>query len=1053
MRIPLLICMTLLLGINARAQQSTVKGKITSKEDGTPIPGVNVILKGTSTGTNSDSDGSYALTVPSEGGTLVFTFIGLKTQEIDIAGRTQIDVAMLMDMTELTEVVVTALGIEKSRDALGYSLQNVSGKELTEARSPNLANGLSGKIAGVRISPNAGPGSGSNIQIRGQSSLGGVNQPLFVIDGVPMEQSQNAGKQFGGGMSEINPDNVASISVLKGPSATALYGSRGQNGVILITTKNGSGTKGMQVEVNSNVMFERPAVKPNFQNTYGGGHGYRTWYTNGRSAPITDPLEIEQYRNAYGSAAPLGGTDGTDESWGGPMDGRLVRHWWSGTEVAPLTPEPNNWDEFWETGKTITNNVAISGANERGSFRISVGRLDQTGIMYNNDYWRNNFKLNTVYDLTDRLSAVISAEYIKSGSDNRSFQEGQQFIWSHRHTDWGRLKNYNAYRDVHIQLPGDGDAPNWQHTYFINPFMAQDILPYSNEKDRIVGNVSLNYEITPSLNVMLRTGTDLWSDTRINVLNYERVRNGNRLYGQYSEEVLRNQETNTDVMITYAKELSNTLSLNLMGGALLRTNYYKRNFTQVNQLVIDGVYNLSNSIGSLNSVASTIEEKESQSVFGSGQLNFKDALFLDVTARNDWSSTLPSSNWSYFYPSFGVSAILSEFIDMRDYKVSFAKLRASWAQVGSDADPYALQQTFLAATSWNGTVPEFYENTEIANSGLKPQMTTGIELGFEARFFQDKIGIDFTYYDQSTKDQILAVEIAKSSGYDRRILNAGKITNKGVEVILSATPFKTTKGFQWDLTANFARNRNQVVELAEGLTTYTLAVRNSLQSLAMVGQPYGTLFGIGFERAPDGKILYENGLPVVSTTAKVLGNIQPDWTGGLMNSFSYKGLSVSALIDIRAGGAAYNEGIGIARWTGQYAETAPGREEGIIGVGTMNAGTDESPVWVPNDIVVPAQQLYAFNNARTRHEASIFDVSYVRLREVSIGYSIPEFLLRNVFIKSAKVSVVGRNVALLFSNIPHTDPEFDRLGGNSYGFGYGELPTTRSVGFNVNLTF
>src|SRR5690606_4072957 len=243
-------------------------------------------------------------------------------------------------------------------------------------------------------------------------------------------------------------------------------------------------------------------------------------------------------------------------------------------------------------------------------------------------------------------------------------------IWSHRHTDWGRLKNYNAYRDVHIQLPGDGDAPNWQHTYFINPFMSQDILPYSNEKDRIVGNVSLNYEITPSLNVMLRTGTDLWSDTRINVLNYERVRNGNRLYGQYSEEVLRNQETNTDVMITYAKELSNTLSLNLMGGALLRTNYYKRNFTQVNQLVIDGVYNLSNSIGSLNSVASTNEEKESQSVFGSGQLNFKDALFLDVTARNDWSSTLPSSNWSYFYPSFGVSAILSEFIDMRDYKVS-----------------------------------------------------------------------------------------------------------------------------------------------------------------------------------------------------------------------------------------------------------------------------------------------------------------------------------------------------------------------------------------------
>ncbi len=1053
MRRTLLACLFLLPALFARAQENVISGKITSKEDGSAIPGVNVILKGTTIGTNSGVDGSYSLSVPESGGTLVFTFIGLRTQEIEVGGRSTIDVAMIMDMTELSEVVVTALGIEKSRDALGYSLQNVSGDALVEARAPNLANGLSGKIAGVRISPNAGPGSGSNIQIRGQSSLGGVNQPLFVIDGVPMEQSQNEGKQFGGGMSEISPDNVASISVLKGPSATALYGSRGQNGVILITTKNGSGTKGMLVEVNANVVFEEPAVKPEFQNTYGGGNGYRTWYTNGRSAPISDPLAIEQYRNAYGLSAPLTGTDGTDESWGAPMDGRLVRHWWSGTEVAPLTPAPDNWEDYWETGKTITNNVALSGANEKGSFRISVGRLDQEGIMYRNNYWRNNFKLNTVYDLSSKLSATISAEYIKSGSDNRSYQDGQQFIWAHRQTDWGRLKNYNDYTDVHILRPGDGDVPNWQHTYFVNPFMVQERLPYSNEKDRIVGNVSLNYEVMPNLNIMIRTGTDLWSDTRVNVINYERVRNGNRTYGQYSEEVLRSQETNSDIMVTYGKDLTNTLRLNVMAGGLLRTNYYKSNFTQVGQLVIDGVYNLSNSIGSLNTVASRIEEKESQSLFGSAQLGYREALYLDLTARNDWSSTLPASHWSYFYPSVGVSAIFSEFMDLRPYRISFGKVRASWAQVGSDADPYSLAQTYLAASSWNGSVPEFYENTEISNSGLKPQMTTGVELGFEARFFQDRFGIDFTYYDQETRDQILAVEIAKSTGYDKRILNAGKITNKGVEVILSATPLKLSNGFQWDVAANYARNRNQVVELAEGLTTYTLAVRNSLQSLAMVSQPYGTLFGIGFEKAPDGSILYRNGLPVVSTQARILGNIQPDWTGGVNNTFSYKGISLSALIDIRAGGDAYNEGIGIARWTGQYAETALGREEGIIGVGTMNIGTDEDPVYVPNNVVVPAQQLYAFNNARTRHEAAIFDVSYVRLREVSLSYSLPESLLQNTFIKSARISAVGRNLALLFSNIPHVDPEFDRLGGNSYGFGYGELPTTRSMGFNVNLTF
>lgn len=1049
----LLTLMTLGMALFAYAQTGrTVTGKVTSLEDATALPGVNVVLKGTTIGTTTDADGSFSLSVPADG-ILVFSFIGLKTQEIQIGQSTVINLQMQFDSNQLSEVVVTALGIERSKDALGYSFQDVNGKQLTEARSANIMNGLSGKIAGVRISPNAGPGSGSNIQIRGQSSLGGVNQPLFVIDGVPMEQSQNAGKQFGGGMSEVSPDNVASISVLKGPSATALYGSRGQNGVILITTKNGSGVKGLQVEVNSNVMFEDPAVKPDFQNIYGGGNGYRTWYTNGRSATITDPLEVEQYQDAYGTAAPLTGTDGTDESWGAPMDGRLVRHWWTGTELSPLTPAPDNWEDYWETGTAISNNIALSSAHDKGSFRLSIGRLDQTGIMYNNDYWRNNFRANIVQDLTDKFNVTVSAEYVKAGSDNRSYQDGQQFIWAQRQTDWAKLKNYDDYRDVHILKAGDGDVPNWQHTFFTNPFYNQDKLPYSNEKDRLVGNVVLNYHITPTFNIMLRSGTDMWTDTRINVLNWERIRNGNPIYGQYSEEILRNQETNTDLMATYSTKLTSDLSLNFMAGGLLRTNYYKRNFTQVGQLVVDGVYNLGNSIPGLNKVESIIQESESQSVFGSAQFSFKDALFLDITGRNDWSSTLPPSQWSYFYPSFGLSSVLTELFGIKNSTLSFGKVRASWAQVGSDGPPYSLAQTFEPGTSWNGSIPEYYENTEIANSALKPQMTTGIELGFEARFLNNRIGVDFTYYDQSTKNQILGVGISKATGYNTRIINAGEIANKGVELVLNGTPIKLTNGFVWDVTINFSRNKNKVVELIGDLSTYPLGTRNSLQSVAMVGQPYGALFGIGFERAPDGNILYKDGLPVVSTQARVLGNIQPDWTGGIQNSFSFKGISLTALIDIRAGGDAYNEGIGIARWTGQYEETAVGREEGIIGVGTMNVGTADVPVYVPNNIIVPARQLYAYNNARTYHEASIFDMSYVRLREVTLGYTIPSSVLKGVFIKSAKISFVGRNLALLFSNIPHVDPEFDRLGGNSYGFGYGELPTTRSMGFNLNLTF
>ncbi len=1052
----LLTYFTLALSLCAWAQERTIDGNIVAADDAAPLPGVNVILKGTTNGTSSDSKGSFTLSVPESGGTLLFSFIGFQTQEVEIGTRTTIDVSMALDAKQLSEVVVTALGIEKRKDALGYSVQDINGDQLVEARAANVVNGLTGKIAGVRISPNAGPGSGSTVQIRGQSSLGGNNQPLYVVDGVPLEQRSGntaADKQFGGGISEISPDNIKEISVLKGPSATALYGSRGQNGVILVTTKNGSGTKGIGVEINSNIMFERPAVKPNFQDIYGGGNGYRTWYNDGWSRSFAaDPLQVSQFRDAYGTGAPLSGTAGTDESWGAPLDGRLVRHWWSGTEVAPLTPAPNNWEDYWETGSTITNNVAITGAGEKGSFRLSVGRMDQEGIMYNNDYWRNNLKLNTIYDFTDKISATISAEYIKSGSDNRTYTEGQQFIWAHRQTDWAKLKNYNDYTDIHVQPATDTDPPNWQHTFFTNPFFIQDELQYSNEKDRMVGNVSINYQVLPSLGFMLRTGTDFWIDTRINRINFERVRNGNRTPGRYSEEVLRSQETNTDFMVTFNKELSSQFSLNAMAGALVRTNYYKRNFARVDQLVVDGVYNLSNSIPSLNTIESRIEEKESQSVYGSATLAYRDALFLEMTARNDWSSTLPSSNWSYFYPSVGVSAIFTELFDIQSTVLSFGKVRASWAQVGNDTNPYALQQVFNSAGSWNGSVPEFTESPVINNNTLKPEQTTGIELGLDARFFGGRIGLELTYYDQATKDQILSVDISNASGYRQRILNAGEITNKGVEIMLIGTPMKLG-AFEWEVAFNFARNRNKVVELGEGLTTYTLASTRGLSSLASVNQPYGALFGIGFEKAPDGQTIFRDGLPVVATTSRVLGNIQPDWTGGMLNTFSYKGIILTALIDVRAGGDVYDEGTGTGRWTGQYEETAIGREEGVIGLGVKNTGTSDAPTFVPNDIIVPGKSLYDFNNPRRFHESAIFDGSYVKLREMSIGYQIPQAFLKKIFFKTAKVSLVGRNLAILFKNTPHVDPEFDRFGGNQQGFGYGELPTTRSMGFNISLGF
>lgn len=1051
------------------AQNQILSGKVYSADEKLGLPGTSVSIKGTSVGTTTDGEGQFKLPIPSGGATLIISFIGYIKQEVSITTQTSLDVYLKPEAGQLTEVVVTALGIQREKKALGYAQQSLSGKAVAEVRPSNVANALSGKVAGLRIQSGTGPGSGSTIQIRGASSITNNNQPLIVVDGVPIEQTFS--KRLGGGIGDINPENIKDVSVLKGPSASALYGSRAANGVILITTKDGSGQQGIGVEVNTNYTIERPWISPNFQNTYGGGNGYRTWYHDGWSGAITDPNEIAQYRAAYGPYAPLTGTEGTDESWGAPMDGRLVRQWWTGTDVAPLTPMPGNYQDFWQTGSTWSNNIAISGGNEKGSFRLGLGRLDQKGIMYYNDYHRNNYKLNTNYNFTPKLNVSLSAEYIQSGSGNRGYAGGQEFIWSHRQTDWNKLRNWRDYTDVHIQKAGDGNPPNWQHTFFSNPYYLQEMLPNADTKDRLVGNMALTYKILPDLNLMLRSGTDLWTQTVINVSNFERVRNGSRVYGAYSEEIMRRQENNTDVILTYKKDITEAFSLSATAGALLRTNYYKRNYTNVGQLVVDGVYNLANSIATQNTVASRIERKESQSVFGAVNLGWQNMLFLDITARNDWSSTLPASNRSYFYPSAALSAVVSDMVpSLKNGVLSFLKVRGSLAQVGNDTDPYRLMPSYTAGTSWNGALPEFFEPTRKPNNLLKPEITTGQEAGLEARFFRGRLGLDVTYYSQITKDQIIPVQYSKATGYTDGIQNIGKMRNRGLEISITGTPLKLENGFSWDVSLNFARNRNTVLELLPGvLNNLVINERRGLTLEARAGQPYGTLYGYGFERVQSsdpsaayydptgqyaGQLVLNNGLPVRSTTQKILGNIQPDWTGGFSNTFSFKGFILSALIDAKIGGAMYDEGTANARWTGQYAETAMGREEGVIGQGVSAVRrADGGYTFAPNATIVAANQYYGYNNPRNYHEAAIFDASYVKLREVSFGYQIPSAFIKRLRLQSARLSVVGRNVAMLFRNHPHADPEIDANGGNAQGFGYGELPSSRSMGFNLSLGF
>lgn len=1052
------------------SQEKTISGKIISGSDPMPLAGVTVMVKGTQIGAITDKSGQFTLQVPENAETLLFSFIGYERNEISIGQATNFQVVMTPTDLILDEVVVTAFGLERDKKALGYAVQQINANELSEARSTNIINNLSGKVAGIQVASSTGVGGGAQVLLRGNTTILGDNQPLYVIDGVPMEKgfpnpfSTSENNLYGGGISEVSPDNVESISVLKGANATALYGARGANGVVLITTKSGQGSTGLGIEYNANITFEKPFVVPEFQDIYGGGNGYVSWYHDGRNGGITDPVEIEQFQNTYGLSYPLVGTAGVDESWGAPMDGRLVRTWWSGDDVAPLAPVPDSWENFWETGTSITHNFAISSSNDKGSFRLAMGRLDQKGIMYNNDYYRNNFRLNTNYSLTEKFKVSVSAEYIKSGSENRQqpvLWEPQ--TWHHRHDDWGLMKEWEQFMDVHNTREGD-EYPyaNWQHSFAINRFYEQTVLTDANEKDRFLGNISLNYAFTNDLNLLFRAGTDVWMDTRVDVYRNERVKSFTTRTQAFEEQILRKQENNVDIILSFNKNLNDIFSLDAKAGGMHRTNYYKRNYTNVNDVTINGLHNLGNN-ATPNTDVSGIYEKEVQSVFGAASIGYKGYLFLDLTARNDWSSTLPVDNNSYFYPSVSMSAILSDMFDIQSPVLSLAKIRASWAQVGNDTDPYQLAQVFKSQNPWNANTPIFAENTILANSSLRPEQTESYEVGADIRLFNNKVGIDITYYDQATTDQIMTIEVSKAAGYDKKVINAGKITNKGLELMLRARVIDT-KSFSWDISVNYARNRNKVEELftdefGNTLETIVLHSRRGLSLQARVGEAYGTLFGSAYKRVSDGlyagQIVFKDGIPQKEDELQIIGNITPDWTGGIQNTFNYKGFAVSALIDAKIGGDIADESTSTGMQTGIYPITALGREEGVIGVGVKNIGSEERPEYVINDVVQPTKSVTRMLSVRSVNEGAVFEATYVKLREVRIGYTLPATTLASIgIIKGASFSFVGRNVAMLYNSHPQIDPDINIYGGNLLGaLYYMTIPSTRSLGVNVNLKF
>lgn len=1047
------------------AQESRVTGKVIDEKN-EPLPGASVLVKGTTRGTVTDIDGSYSI-MANSGEILVYSFVGFETVEETVGNSTVINVT-LSEGVALSEVVVTALGVERETKALGYSVQAVDGDKFTEARETNVINSLSGRVAGVQITNgSSGIGGSSRVTIRGESSLNiNANQPLFVVDGVPISNniigSSGSGNQevdYGNAAGEINPDDIASMTVLKGPAAAALYGSRAANGAILITTKTGKSKKGLGVTINSNTTFDNPLVLPNWQNKYGQGNNGQFEFVDGAGSGIAD---------------------GVDESWGPELDAglmipqfdspRSVEGFRGGDLNAPpgstITPtpwvsNPNNIKDFFETGVTLSNNVSLAAANEKSNIRLSWTNLDQKGIVPNTDLKRNTIALNGGMNITDRLSVNSVVNYQRTNSGNRPSisygTENLMYLWIW----YGRQLNTRNLRDY--WMPGlEGQQQfNYNYNYHDNPYFNVYENTNGQSKDRIYGNISVNYKFTDKLNLMLRTGLDTYNELR----DRKRAFSTQRFpKGNYREDDVFFSEQNSDFLLTYTEHTKPvwSYSIALGGNSMRQENRYVQ--TVAPQLLIPGIYNFTNTAVNLQ-VNQYTSEKRINSLYGFGQIGFKNVLFLDITGRNDWSSTLPADNNSYFYPSATLSAVISDMVTMPE-AISFLKLRAAYAEVGNDTDPYSLSNVYGSQTAW-GSVQAKSESNRLSNADLKPERTGAFEVGADIRFLKGRVGLDFTYFDNRTRNQIIPIELDISTGYASRIINAGEIQNKGIEAVVNANILNSERGLNWSIVANFTRTRGKVLELTEGLDAYTLTDRNGAVIQARVGERMGNIYGVGFERVEDenseyyGQIVHNStGTPLRDPELKLQGNYNPDWMLGLQNNFNYKGISLGFLFDFRYGGIVVSRTKTIGSTSGQLEETLYGRENGydleVEGNGIISPGVVQNAdgSYSPNTFKTTSRNWHNRYYERNNVEAAKYDATFLKLREVTIGYTIPRSVLGKMPIQDVKISLVGRNLALWTEN-PHFDPETLSMSGGTLQPGVENMafPSTRSIGFNLNVKF
>ncbi|PSL47197.1 TonB-linked SusC/RagA family outer membrane protein [Chitinophaga niastensis] len=1039
------------------AQEIRVNGVVTSRTDAQRVPGAIIQVKGTGHGTQSDADGKYTINANLRD-TLQFSFLGFQTAFVVVSNNRIINVSLENSDSKLQEVVVTALGISREKKSLGYAMQELKSKDFSEAKETNLVNALSGKIAGVQVTNSQGNLGSSRIVIRGETSIAGNNQPLFVLDGVPVDNSQlgiGTGRDFANAISDINPDDVASISVLKGPNAAALYGSRASNGVILIKTKTGKDTNGgIGVTVTSGATFDKLLILPDFQNSYGQGNGGQFSYKDGKGGGIND---------------------GVDESWGPKLDGRLIPQFFSNGQLAPFVAHPNNVKDFYVTGYTLNNGLSVGGTNEKLDYRFSYNNTKQAGILPNTGITRNTFTASNTFRITPKLTLSTYADYVRSAADNLPGVDGRrgnsvtlQFIWFGRQVDVSQLKNYKN---------ADGTDYNWNHSYYSNPYWIQNENTVGMLRNRFLGNARLSYQVLDWLSANLRIGTDYYQDRRKYKVAY--YTNGTP-FGSYTEDAYTVGETNGEFTLNAKKKLGSDFSLDALIGGNLRTNQFEQNYQQAPKLAVRDVYTLNNSRDPLIST-SLLTKQKVYSGFASAQVGFRNYAFVNLTARNDWSSTLPAGSNSYFYPSVNGSLVLSEALHIQSKTITLLKVRGGWAQVGKDTDPYQLVNTYPFNQPF-GALPQLTVSDKFLKKDLKPEITTSTEVGVEAGFFDNRARLDVTYYNSNSRNQILLADVSPTTGYLKKLLNAGEINNHGIEVMLGLTPVTTRSGFRWDVNINYARNVSKVIELdKEGfLNDYVLGSSGNIQVLASKGKQYGALYGKAYLRDDQNRIVVNaDGTPGIDPNKKVLGYYTPKWTGGINNNFSFKGFNVSFLIDTKQGGSIWSGTNATGMGTGVLAATMPGRDAEHGGLPYYNDGTKNvqlpdnnatAPNGAPakhdgmifdgytadgkkNTTVISAQNYYKAVYSSNLNESAVYDASFVKLREIKLGYTLPKSLISKWKLQAVNIALVARNLGYLHKNTPNIDPETAFNTGNGQGLETLQIPTTRSYGFNLNVSF